>query len=75
MEVRRYISPRWDANVRARMRVRACLCVDKCVKECYRQSMQGGNAFPLECPLSLITSDYRLLERDDQPCPATELMT
>lgn len=60
MEVRRYNSPRRVANVRARM---------------HRQHMQGGKAFPLEHPLSLITSDYRLSERDDQSSPATALMT
>lgn len=60
MEVWRYNSPRRVASVRARM---------------HRQRMQGGKAFPLEHPLSLITSDYRLSERDDQSRPATALMT
>lgn len=54
------------------MHVQTCLCVYKCVKEC---NIEGGKAVPLECPLSLITSDYRLLERVDQPCAAPELMT
>lgn len=54
------------------MHVQTCLCVYKSVKEC---NIEGGNAVPSECPLSLITSDYRLLERVDQPCSATELMT
>lgn len=57
MEVRRYISPKMK-------RVHTCLCVDKCVNKCYRQSMEGGKTFPLEHPLSLITSDYRLSERE-----------
>lgn len=54
------------------MHVQTCLCVCKCVKEC---DMEGGKAVPLKCPLSLITSDYCLLERIDQACSATELMT
>lgn len=54
------------------MHVQTCLCVCKCVKEC---DMEGGKAVPLECPLSLITSDYCLLETVDQACSATELMT
>lgn len=51
------------------------LCVDPCIKEIYRQSMKRGTAFPLESLLSLVISDYNLLEGDDQSCPATKLMT
>lgn len=59
MEVRQYISP---------------VCAHSFL--CVNEGMEGGKTFPLECPLSL---DYEWLlsvrERDDQPRPATELIT